>query len=253
MKGIRMRETFGSRPTPIRSCTVVFAAIAFLGCESAGTDTPAGTDRIQYEARDSAGIRIVESRWPGSGSGPGWEVGAEPLVSIGSRAASESFQLYQVQDATRLSDGRLVAANGGSNELLVFGDDGSYLGAWGGEGDGPGEFRSLALVRRWGGDSLVAADSGKGQVSVFDLAGAHGRTMLLRGGVAGGARESADAGARRADGVLPDLNIHIALGLLPDGALLTRQSRTTGTQGFWRQAVARSSRAFRCECGASPD
>ena len=129
-------------------------------CGGDEIDVSAWPQELQYGTRDSAGITIVESRRPESGSRLGWAVGDEPALSIGTMEATAAYQLYRVADATRLADGRVVVANGGSNELLVFDANGGYLDAWGGQGEGPGEFTSLSLVAPWPGDSLIAASSG---------------------------------------------------------------------------------------------
>ena len=159
-------------------------------------------------------------------------VGDEPVVSIGTRDASDAFQFYRVGDATRLADGRIVVANGGSNELLVFDADGNHLDAWAGQGDGPGEFWDLSTVRPWPGDSLIAGDSQQGRASIFDLAGAHGRTMSLRGPPDATTREMAAAG-QAADAGPVDVEPHVVLRVLPDGTLLTRTPRGYA-QGFHR-------------------
>ena len=106
--------------------------------------------------------------------------GHRTLVSIGTAEATEDFQLHGVEDATRLADGRIVVANGGSWELLVFDGAGNYLTAWGGEGEGPGEFSDLNRVRPWATDSLIADDPEQGRISAFDLEGNHGWTVSLR-------------------------------------------------------------------------
>lgn len=230
------RETPQHRRTGTTGLCILALAAA-LACPTGGSaraDTPGWAGQVQHEARDSGGIRIVENRRPESGSRLGWIVGTEPVVTIGTRDASEVFQLYRVGAATRLSDGRIVVANGGSNELLVFANDGSFLDSWAGRGEGPGEFESLALVRPWPGDSLVAGDSQQGRVSIFNLAGAHGRTMSLRGPADPITREMATAGPTRrtpgsedspADAGTVTVEPHIVIRALPDGTMLTRTPR----------------------------
>ena len=159
-------------------------------------------------------------------------IGDEPVVSIGTRDASEAFQFYRVGAATRLADGRIVVANGGSNELLVFDADGNHLDTWAGQGDGPGEFWDLSTVGPWPGDSLIAGDSQQGRASIFDLAGAHGRTMSLRGPPDAATRAIAAAGGG-ADAGPVDAKPHVVLRVLPDGTLLTRTPRGY-RQGFHR-------------------
>ena len=211
------------------------ALVAVAACEpradTGAADAEAGA-ALQYEIHDSAGIPVVRSRAPALGSRLGWVVGEEAAVTIGTRDATDAFQLYRVGDATRLADGRIVVANAGSNELLVFDADGSHLGAWAGEGDGPGEFWTLSTVRPWPGDSLIAGDDLQGRVSIFDLAGAHGRTMSLRGPPDALTREMAAAG-EAGDAEPVDAEPHVVLRVLPDGTLLTRTPRGYA-QGFHR-------------------
>ncbi len=216
----------------------LLGVLALAGCERAGTGAPEGQNPVGADVQDSAGIRIVESQAPAPGSRLGWAVGAEPVVSIGTHDASDAFQFYRVGDATRLADGRIVVANGGSNELLVFDADGNYLDAWGGQGDGPGEFRDLSTVHPWPGDSLIAGDSQQGRASIFDPAGAHARTMSLRGPPGALTREMAAAG-QAADAEPATVEPHVILRVLPDGTLLTRTPRGF-TQGYdrWEYAYA---------------
>ena len=176
----------------------------------------------------------MENRRPEVDSRLGWAVAAEPDVTIGTRDGSGAFQLYRVRDATRLADGRIVVANGGSNELLVFSAHGGYVGAWGGRGEGPGEFESLALVRPWGPDSLIAADSENGRISVFGLDGRHGSTKSLRGERASFKLALTAGSGRGPVGGASALGVHVAVGVLPDGMLLTRDTRGYGAEGSWR-------------------
>ena len=69
--------------------------------------------------RDSAGVTIVENGRPAPDSRLGWQVSATPTVSIGVSEGDPNYELFGVTGATRLSDGRTVVANGGSNELKV--------------------------------------------------------------------------------------------------------------------------------------
>ena len=237
----RDREVAGTLSTewrlralrPIAGCAAGLVAIAFSGCDRADTGAPEGKAPVGTEVHDSAGIPIVENRVPEPGSRLGWVAGDEPAVTIGTREASGAFQLHRVGDATRLADGRIVVANGGSNEVLVFDAEGNHLGAWAGQGDGPGEFWSLSTVRPWTGDSLIAADYEQGRVSVFDLAGAHGRTMSLRGPPDESSRDLATAGPV-ADAGPVGFETHVVLRVLPDGTLLTRTAQGYYTQGLWR-------------------
>ena len=176
---------------------------------------------------------IAENPRPAPDTRLGWTVSAEPLVSIGTAGGESAFQLHRVADATRLADGRIVVANGGSLELLVFDAEGSHLDSWGGEGEGPGEFQELNRVRPWRGDSLIAADPRQGRVSIFDSHGRHGRTVALLGESEGDvliATGTEEAPGSIASAFGPDLLI----GVLPDGTLFTRDD-DFATTGFSRQ------------------
>ena len=131
------------------------------------------------EARDSAGIRIVENASPAEGSRLHWAIGPEPDVSIGDIDGEDPYLLSYAWDATRLSDGRIVVADRSTSELRVFDATGAYLTKWGGEGEGPGEFpwMSLGDVEPWPGDSIVAWYSDAQTISIFDSEGNFGRSF----------------------------------------------------------------------------
>ena len=145
-----------------RTALVIGVSLVVVGIVVArGDDNPGPVlhaDVPQYGVRDSVGIKIAENPRPSGDSRLGWRVDSEPLVSIGTSAAAPEFQLHKVEDATRLADGRIVVANGGSKELLVFDATGQYLESWGGQGEGPGEFAAVNRVRPWAADSVIAAD-----------------------------------------------------------------------------------------------
>ena len=112
------------------------AAVTTTACEASPAGEPASPNQIE----DSAGVVIVENAHPPSDSRLGWQVSPEPSLSIGTAEGTGDFQLHRVDDALKLNDGRIVVANGGSHELLVFDEAGNYLTAWGQRGEGPGDF-----------------------------------------------------------------------------------------------------------------
>ncbi len=199
------------------ACTLASAA---CGRDQGSAERP---EAPAIAVRDSAGVTVVESGQPAPGSRLDWRVGAEPAVVVGAALGTAEYQLYEVNDATRLADGRIIVANSGSNQLLVFDAVGNYVDAWAGQGEGPGEFQSLATVHRWPGDSLIAADSEQGRVSVFDLEGNHGRTTTLKGSPGGFFRS-----------ISSDPLEHRLMEVLADGTILTRDVGGIMTQGLWR-------------------
>lgn len=86
---------------------------------------------------------------------PNWSMSDEPTVVIGGADEREGYLLHQVAGATRLADGRIVIANEGTLQLRYYDPEGTHLFDAGGEGEGPGEFESLAGFTRLPGDSLL--------------------------------------------------------------------------------------------------
>ena len=242
MSAARYRAPFDTpRLSPARmlhTALVIGATLVGGGfVASCGDEKPGPlplTDGPQYGIRDSAGISIAENPRLAPDSRLGWRVGTEPLVSIGTPEAVPDFQFHKVEDATRLADGRIAVANGGSMELLVFDATGQYLASWGGQGEGPGEFAGLNRVRPWATDSLIAADPEQGRISVFDLEGNHGWTVALRS--RSGDNTMVASGVEALKGMMGlAMSPDVVIGLLPDGTLFTRDMEFMRTKGFWHQ------------------
>ena len=163
---------------PFYLTSVILVTVA---CADPRDQTSPGGDSTGLEAavRDSAGIRIIENRWPPAGSRLDWRVGAEPAVTIGSVDGEDPYLLSRVRGGFTMPDGRIVVANGGSHELRVFDALGTHVATWGRRGEGPGEFNPLVQVHRWRGDSLLALYSPANHLSVLDSEGNVGRTFTL--------------------------------------------------------------------------
>jgi hypothetical protein len=132
---------------------------------SACTDTP-GSPPAPWTETDSAGVLVIENRFDAIPRGA-WAVGPTPTLSIGGLDAGEEQQLFQVDGATRLPDGRLAVASSGTYDVRVFDSEGALLARYGAEGDGPDEFRGAALVGRYGTDTLVVFDATLSRVSLI--------------------------------------------------------------------------------------
>ena len=159
----------------------LFTAIALLlsPAPAPGAALTGAPTAPQAQVKDSAGILIVENARPPEGSRLGWRIGPEPTVSIGAVDGEEPYLLHLAWDATRLSDGRIVVANTGTQEMRVFDARGTYIETWGGAGEGPGEFTELWQVERWPGDSIVAWIAPRRGISVFASDGSFGRTYNM--------------------------------------------------------------------------
>lgn len=144
---------------------------AVTGCGGPGPQPEA------TEAKDSLGIRIVESR-RGIWVTP-WRVEDRPLLTIGSIEGDPDQELDQVTGAVGLADERILVANGGRLELLLYDRSGRLLRRIGGPGEGPGEFQSLEGLARYGPDSVMAVDVRAHRVSFYDASGTFGRSVQL--------------------------------------------------------------------------
>jgi hypothetical protein len=150
---------------PLSGCLAVLVSVT-AACEPSGA-------RESFVVRDSAGIEIVESRAPAWAAGGGWSV--DSVASF--VAASDS--LFEVGDARLRSDGKLLVVNAGSAEILVF-DSAQHLeAAWGGRGEGPGEFSALADVADCAGDTIIARDLAR--LTVLGPHGEFSRTIPVEG------------------------------------------------------------------------
>jgi hypothetical protein len=183
-----------------------------LAAGACGTEAGAGAE---YTTVDSAGVTIVTSV-----SGPwtdetAWRVAAEPAVDIGVLEGPEAYQLFEVRDARRLDDGRVVVANAGTNEIRFFDAQGDHLRTIGRQGSGPGEFEGLGMVRPFPGDSLLAYDIRLTRASVFDAEGAFGRSYRVVPPTEGGFAFALDAFS---DGTLIVRSPQLFQGALADGA-----------------------------------
>jgi hypothetical protein len=173
-------------------------AVALVAALSAcGPEQPAATPAA---ARDSAGVTIVENPDPDARGLTEW--GYTQVLDIGAVGGDGPDAFYQVADAALLSDGRIAVADRGSSEIRFFDATGSFLGAAGRRGGGPGEFLDIQQLLRGPLDSLFVYDGKAQRVSVLTGDGTIVRAVPLFTGAVPGA----------------------LLGRLPDGAWLAHTS-----------------------------
>lgn len=197
------------------SALTALTALSALTAGCGGARGAAGPN-----VRDSAGVRIVEyAAW--APQPLAWRIGDQPLVEIGAIEGDDAYQFEQVQSARRLRDGRIVVANGGSQEIRFFDATGRHLLTVGREGEGPGEFRGLGPVEVLPGDSVAAYDWSLRRVSVYAPNGTFARSFPL----------DFTAGA-----LAP-------VGSFPDGGWLTSRSFVFGV-GDPGTAVVQDTNAF---------
>lgn len=129
--------------------------VLLSGLLTACTDTSGSPAAL---VRDSAGVRIVESTGPMWAHGQRWTIDQRPALDIGGTSGDPHYDLVQVADAVRLSDGRIAVMNNGVPDLRFYDAAGIYLGTTGRPGDGPGEFHRIASIQVGRGDTLYLYD-----------------------------------------------------------------------------------------------
>jgi hypothetical protein len=130
--------------------------------------------------RDSAGISIVESVdhiWAVNAE---WRMSETPLVTIGVMGGDPRYELFRPRSALKLSDGRIVIGNNGTQEIRYYDASGTHLMDVGGSGGGPGEFGRLDWVSRLAADSILVYDQTLRRITVFDPDGGHARDIGLQ-------------------------------------------------------------------------
>lgn len=109
----------------------------------------------------------------------GWSatLSADPTLEIGVGLGDAEYQLTDVVSTWRAADGRILVADRGTQEIRAFGTDGAFQYAFGGEGEGPGEFRLLGDASPYRGDSIAVWDPRLLRISIFGLDGEFGRSV----------------------------------------------------------------------------
>ena len=171
----------------IRLPAYALAAATFLVAAGCGEDMEMPRDQVVV--RDSMSVVISETG-DQIGNAAAWRVGEEPTLTIGQNLeAPAEYQFASIHGVIRLPGGGVLVADQAS--LLEYDEVGTHVRAWGGRGEGPGEFSFIGGLHRWGVDSVVVWDRGRLRLSVFDTQGNLGRTarmheapqLILRGAI----------------------------------------------------------------------
>lgn len=90
---------------------------------------------------------------------------------------ADSVLVAMLQDATRLSDGRIALLDIERSTVLLVTAEGGVIGSFGGPGGGPGEFRMPTWLGRCVADSLYVWDRGQARVSILTPDGEFARQV----------------------------------------------------------------------------
>jgi hypothetical protein len=194
-------------------------ALPFLFFLSAcGTQQP---PEPLVEARDSAGILIVENRHTPSDLPTFATVDSEPLLELGVMAGDPHQEFGSVPFAARLGKDRILVADGQARELRIFDLGKTHLATVGGRGEGPGEFQAFGALAVTPGDSIRVWDPRNRRITVLGPHGELSSETLLDGALA--RRISSPA-------------------FLPDGSILAHvRAETEGFREFTRATLVRDS------------
>ena len=162
----RSSRTNRGAETTLLITVVCLVSAACSGEDPAGTRVSARDTRVSHRGSEVT-VHIVENPAV-SAAETIWRLVPEPVFSLGGSGVVEELSLFEVAGALRLTDGRIVVADGGSRTLKVFDPAGEFVRAAGGPGEGPGEFRALNHLARLPGDSVVMFDFGLRRLTVFD-------------------------------------------------------------------------------------
>ena len=150
------------RPQQVGGAILALAATAVAGCEAAPLST--------ITSRDSLGVTIVESGAPLWGARDAWRIEEEPILDLARAGSGEMHTFFRVRDVLRAGSGHLAVADGASQQVRIYDATGRFVRAFGGPGEGPGEFRSLWTVVLKPDGRLVALDrAAGGSGAEFDL------------------------------------------------------------------------------------
>ncbi len=108
-------------------------------------------------------LAFASCRTPPGSSSPEWKL--SETLRIGAEGRPET-EFHRVAGAVRLANGEIAVADRGSNRVRYFGPDGTFRRSFGREGAGPGEFRSMGRLIRFG-DTLAIHDLRNGRLTLF--------------------------------------------------------------------------------------
>ena len=111
---------------------------------------------------------VVESAGPRD---PDLTLAEEPRVRIGALDGPLEYIFGDLTGAVRLDDGSIVVVDEQSDNVRRYDANGRHLWTSGREGDGPGEYRGLRLLRNCPGAAVTVFDWVQDRITQLDLDG----------------------------------------------------------------------------------
>ncbi len=131
---------------PSRTAFALLALFALVGIAACGTDAPAQA---------------------GAGEVPELDPVVEELYRVGNVDGTSWDAFSRITSMAFGTDGVLHVLDAGTRRIHRIAPDGTHLGSFGRQGDGPGEFRSPAGVAVLADGRIVVADAGHPAFMVF--------------------------------------------------------------------------------------
>jgi hypothetical protein len=141
----------------------ILAACVTAGCSDSAARTPAASADV--EVVDSAGVVSIRFVDLTGAALPTFDLATAYSTGDGGP------DLYRAVAARLLPDGGVLIANAGAHEVLLLDGAGRLVRRFGGEGDGPGEFRGLSALFVTDSTTLVAYDARLARLTEFRMDG----------------------------------------------------------------------------------
>ena len=172
-----------------------------------------------------------------------WTLDPKPILDIAGALPGGAVNFALPAGATRLSDGSLLIADRGGLSIQLFDPAGKLLKTAGRNGEGPGEFQTMAWAGACGRDSMLVWDPRLHRASVVGKSGAVARQFTIAADVpralwfscgTGGAIAYLSEPTGRQASTIPNVMLMQAnvVTVGRDGALVKNHGQISGGEWF---------------------
>lgn len=165
----------GKRTTfRLRALALAFLAGCLASCAGAKRSDTGWTTSV--DTLPNGALHVVNTP-PSDGGTPQWTL--EEELRIGSETADSPDLFGRLAGLEVLADGRIAVLEAQTQQVRIFGPDGTHLATFGGEGEGPGEFKHPLGMMRDAQDRLWVADVSNARMSIMDATAGFQRSFPL--------------------------------------------------------------------------